>query len=72
MRVKDTFTDQILDLSIAELLRRGAGDHSDQIRWLEDRVQQLSQVVGILLERSGLTDEEILRVTGAGHRYEAE
>lgn len=57
-----------LDLSTEELIARGLSHSDGQIEELQSRLDNLTRIVAVLIDRSKLTDDEILEITQC-HQY---
>lgn len=59
-----------VDMTIKELIEAGVGESQSEIGRLEHRVDMLMHLVAYLIERRGLTTEELIQLTGNEFRFE--
>lgn len=63
MKVQDMYSDTVQVMSTEELINFGLGNDDGMLEELTAKVHRLTELVALLLDRSGMSDEEILKVT---------
>jgi len=69
-RYKHHQDETVYNLSTRELIGLGVREGHGRIECLEDRINHLIFVLASLIDRSGLSDDEVLEITGADLRVE--
>ena len=70
MKVKNKYSNSdTLDITTAQLIAIGVADRDGKIETLEAQVAQLNNIVAALIDRSGMSNDEILKITGCAWRY---
>jgi len=73
MKVKEKYSKRGgFAITTATLIARGASDRDGQIKTLEAQITQLTEVVATLIDRSGITGVELLKLTGCEHKYDVD
>ena len=71
MKVKEKYSARGgFNITTAQLITRGASDRDGQIEALEAQVTQLTGVVAALIDRSGISGTELLKLTGCEYKYD--
>lgn len=58
------------EVATAELIEMGAVERSGRIEDLEAKVSHLTAIVAALIDRAGLSADEVLKITGADYVFE--
>ena len=73
MKVKYKYnTSIVFDITTSELIRIGASDRGGQIEALEAQVEQLTNVLAALINRAGISGEELLKLTSCEYKLDVD
>ena len=71
MKVKDKYcsNDDFFDVTTEQLIEYGCSPRDGQIESLEDQVKHLTKIIAALIDRSDITDRELLKLTDCQWKY---